>query len=286
MLHFDDNPRCFARHMGEWAVKPRWMAAAVAAVQDGTLAAEPSRSEESTAPVTLSQGVAIVPVHGAMMKQRSKFGGVSTLDVRKALHAANMNDDVRGILLHVDSPGGHVSGVTELAADVAMSRKPVHVFAEDLIASAAYWASSGASHITVNQAGVVGSLGSYAVLTDSSEAAERDGIKVHVVSSGELKGTAVPGTPITDDVLAEVQERVDYVTNLFKSAVQMGRVVDNEDIDAMFTGKTWNAVDALKLGLVDEVGSFEDAFQNLYDLVQPRSTRRRDAANARIRNAR
>ena len=158
-----------------------------------------------------SEGVGILPLHGPSMKARSKYGGYSTVDARRQLRAMAADERVGAILLHIDSPGGHVAGTKELADDVAAvgQTKPVHAYIEDTGASAAYWVASQARTVAANAMAMVGSLGTFTVLYDLSRMAEMEGVQVHVVSTGERKGAAVPGTPVTDGDLAEAQRLVD-----------------------------------------------------------------------------
>ena len=93
-------------------------------------------------------------------------------------------------MLHVDSPGGHVAGVQALADTIFQARKlkPLHAHIEDLGASAAYWLASQANTVTANSTAEVGSIGTMAVVHDSSGAAAKAGIKVYVVSSAPAAG--------------------------------------------------------------------------------------------------
>jgi ClpP class serine protease len=83
---------------------------------------------------------------------------------------------------------------------------------------------------------MVGSLGMFTVLYDLSKAAEMEGVQVHVVSTGERKGAAVPGTPVTDEDLAEAQRLVDGFDAFFRSAVRDGRELVVKEAAGVWTG--------------------------------------------------
>ena len=222
--HLEHTPECFASHMGAWAIEPRWMREAVSAVRSGTWRAQvaPRSSEgEERRYQLLDGGVALVHLAGGLQKSRSKFGGTSTVAVRRALRQAAADDAVKSVLMLVDSPGGAVAGTHELNQDVraVAARKPVHAHVEDLCASAALWAVSGASKITANLPAQIGSIGVYAVLWDESEAMEMAGVKVHVVSTGGLKGACTPGTEISEELLEDVQRDVDEFNTFFQQAL-------------------------------------------------------------------
>ncbi len=232
------TPECFQSHLGVWAILPSYLHESLAAIRSGLYrpraqgapvlagAALPADVQgEGVMPPPLSyvvtaEGVGVLPLHGPSMKARSKYGGYSTVDARRQLRAMAADERVGAILLHIDSPGGHVAGTKELADDVAAvdQTKPVHAYIEDAGASAAYWVASQARTIAANAMAMVGSLGTFTVLYDLSKAAEMEGVQVHVVSTGERKGAAAPGTPVTDEDVAEAQRLVDGFDAFFRAA--------------------------------------------------------------------
>lgn len=284
------NPRCLSRHVGPWAMTeyclerwPLWFSA-LHAVRNGQplpdiqAAARTSRGQDEPL-YQVENGVAVIPISGPMMKGDSKYGGANTVAVRQALRAALADNQVKAIMLHVDSPGGTVAGTDELARDVAKANatKPVHAHIDDLGASAAYWVASQARRITAGPAAEIGSIGVYAVIEDSSAAAAASGVRVRVVSTGPMKGAMEPGTEITDAQIAYVQERVDEMNRHFQSAIVRGRGerMTRDDLATASDGRVFGATDARKLGLIDRVQTFDDAMES----AMPK---RRIAAAARL----
>jgi ClpP class serine protease len=174
------NPRCFHSHMGVWAVKPDVIESKHRAILDGhivpkamdneggnTGACEPERKT-----LAVSEGVAIISVDDVMMKKASKYGGVSTIDVRRQLREAISSAEVKSILLYIDSPGGHVEGQAGLVDEVRKSKtvKPVYAYIDDTGCSAAYWLAAACSEVACSRMAMVGNIGAYAVLHDTSEA--------------------------------------------------------------------------------------------------------------------
>lgn len=217
-------------------------------------------------------GIAVISMSGPMTKGGSYWdAGCSTVAVRKQIRAAATDDECKGILLRIDSPGGTVSGTEDLARDVmiAASKKPVYAFCEDNCCSAAYWVASQATRIYANPTAVVGSIGTYAVVTDYSEMASMAGLKVHVLSTGEHKGAGSPGAEITEPQLAEFQRLVDDLNRHFLSSIGRGRSMGQKRVKEIADGRVWLArtadgsEDALSLGLIDAVGSFDQAFTDL-----------------------
>lgn len=235
-----------------------------------------------------SQKIAVIDINGAMMKFTSSLDSdaVSTVQVRRELRAAARDDEVAGILLRIDSPGGTVSGTDDLARDVvdAASRKPVHAFVEDLGASAAYWVASQAGRITVNSdTAKIGSIGTFASIMDLSGYAAKEGIKVLVFKSGRLKGMGTPGTEITAEQQARIQQLVLETQTFFSAAVKRGRRMTDAQVQELVDdGGVFMAGDALKRGMVDAIGPFDAAVADLIKAIdgsraKSSSTSRADA---------
>lgn len=261
-----DRATCASHHFGPWMIEPQWFRDAVSAVQSGLLKADTryeKQSEDDLSPYKweVINGVAVLPIAGATMKIRSKYGGTSSVDVRNAIRKAAADDNISAILLHIDSPGGTVAGTDALARDVADAnkRKPVYAHIEDMGASAAYYVASQTRRITASPTSLVGSLGTRMAIVDSSEAAASEGLRVYDISTGEFKGAGLEGTKITDRQLAYFQSIVDEGGKHFKAAVMLGRGFDQAKTDALFDGRVHDAEVAKQLGLIDEVSTFDAA---------------------------
>ncbi len=277
--------RCAAQHFGPWAIEPRWFAQAVAAVKDGSL--KPRASEDGNPPEPprddvvyeivgdqikvlywRKDGVALVPITDQITKGDSSFGGCSSVRTRRAMRMAANDDAIRGIMLLIDSPGGTCAGTGDLAADVraAGEKKPVHAYIEDQGCSAAYWIASQAAKVSANATGMIGSIGTFTYLEDSSGMYEMAGVKVHLVSTGQFKGAWVDGLPISDEYIATVQQEVDDLNSHFLAGVLSGRAgagMTSEGLAAIADGRTWIASKAKELRLIDEVSTLDAAMAAL-----------------------
>lgn len=285
-----DTRECFNNHMGYWAVEPMWFAMILAQYRAG----EKIVASGSGMPLYTvdDSGIAVVSIDGPMQKGMSKFGGTSTVATRRAIRTAANDNAVNAIMIRVDSPGGNVAGNSDLADDVnaAAAKKPIHAYVEDSCCSAAYWVASQASRITSNATAMVGSIGTYCCVEDSSGAAEKAGIKMHVVSSGEYKGLGTPGTPVTDAALGEVKSMVDQLNDHFLQGVKRGRKMGIEQVRKLADGRVHIAEKAQELGLIDGIQSFDRAMSDLRQAVkdlQPKaeSRSRRARADVNIRLA-
>ena len=99
-------------------------------------------------------------------------------------------------------------------------------------------------------------------MLDASGLAERIGIKVHVVRAGEFKGAGMFGTEVTDEQLSEFQRIVNGLNEQFLDAVQTGRNMSRQQVEAVADGRVHIAAEAVKLGLIDAVGSFDSVLQS------------------------
>jgi len=210
-----------------------------------------------------SNGVAVIQIVGPMSKAGGGFffRGASTVDIRRQLREAAASDAVSSILLNIDSPGGTVAGTADLADDVAEvdAIKPIHAHIQDLGASAAFWVASQARRITANRTAEVGSIGTVAVVEDFSALFEKEGIKVHVISTGDMKGAFAFGTEVTEEMLDMIKEQVSDLNDHFQEAVAKGRKLNTEQLASVSDGRVFIAEKAQALGLIDSISTLDDA---------------------------
>jgi protease-4 len=273
--------QCFFDHLGIWACKPTWFQTAVQNYKQFGLEyfkqlTEFEESESNSDKLEIfGNGIAVLQISGPIMKKESKFGGTSTIKTRRLLQQSMRNDKVNGIMLLVDSNGGQVKGLQELSDDLQASTKPVRAFVEDAAHSAALRIAVNSDKISANAPASIGSIGTFAVLEDSSKAFEKAGVEVKVVSSGPFKGMGVEGTPITKEILAEVQKEVDSLNEFFLEDIQRGRNMSRSQVNEIADGRSFPAREALSLGLIDEITSFQKAVEEFSQQFPSPSARMR-----------
>jgi signal peptide peptidase SppA len=248
-----------------WAMEPTRLRALFAALAHRAPALEVlSKIEIDRAPARLDvrDGVAHVPVHGVLLTRVPawmKFFGIDATaygDIARLVTEAAASATVTSIQLDVDSPGGTVAGVLTAARAIQAAReaKPITAQVTTLAASAAYWLASQAQEIAADINDEIGSIGVYTVYYDFSKMVENDGVKVHVIASGEHKGMGVDGAPITESQIAAMREVIEGIAENFVAAVATGRGLDLESARALATGRLWEAKAALPLQLIDRLG--------------------------------
>jgi len=176
----------------------------------------------------------------------------STDELANAIHFADASEDVKRISLDIDSPGGTLSGLQELADAIYGASKPTSAYAGDLAASAAYWIGSQADEFSAGRGASIGSIGVYTVVEDISRLLANEGVEIHVISSGGVKGGMVDGIPLSKEVKADLQREIDEAADLFIENIERKRGEFNRELAS---GKTWLAPTAKKYGLIDRVES-------------------------------
>jgi signal peptide peptidase SppA len=208
---------------------------------------------------------AFIPIYGVIAKRSSMVNnisqpsGTSIEEIRKDFRHALASKEVSRIVLDIDSPGGSVDGVAEMAELIFESRgaKPVIAYADGMMASAAYWIGSAADAVYASKSSDVGSIGVYATLFDYSVAYHNAGIKPEIIKAGRNKATGHPLKPLTEDDRAVVQEEVNDIYDMFVESVARQRGMSLEAALSVATGRVYIAGRGLKLKLIDGIQSVD-----------------------------
>jgi signal peptide peptidase SppA len=214
--------------------------------------------------------VAILGVYGIISQRADMMtemsGGTSTDKLTARFRAAMADQAVKGIVLDVDSPGGGVYGLDELAAEIrgAKGTKPVVAVVNSLAASAAYWIASAAEELSITPSGEAGSIGVFAAHEDVSKALEMMGVKRTLVSAGKFKTEGNPFEPLSEEARAAMQARVDDYYAAFARSVAKGRGVSPEDVRGGFgQGRVVGAKQAVAERMADRIETLDDAVRRV-----------------------
>lgn len=214
--------------------------------------------------------VAVLPVYGVLSQRANMMtemsGGTSVEALQRAFREALADPDVSGILLDVDSPGGAAAGVPEFAEEIraARGRKPIVAVSNSLMASAALWLGVQADELIVAPSSLTGSLGVVMAHEDWSAAEEQAGVKTTLVFAGEHKVETYDTVSLTDDARSYMQSLVDDLHGMFVKAVAMARGVSVAHVQEHFgQGRVLTPRQAVKVGMADRIGTFEDAVARL-----------------------
>ena len=238
-------------------------------------------------------GIAVLPFYGIvtqrgnMVDDVSGPGTASTQQFSNMLRAALQDETVSQILIDIDSPGGSVYGVAELADEIvnARSHKPIVAIANSLAASAAYWIGCSASEIYVTPGGEVGSIGVWQAHQDYSKAMDDAGVKTTLISAGKFKVEGNPYAPLDEEAQGFMQSRVDDYYAAFTKAVAKGRGVPISQVrDGMGQGRVLGADAALASSMVDGIATFDDVVKKMRRdaraQIKPNASRLNQARNS------
>ena len=202
--------------------------------------------------------VAVIPIRGIIMKEDVECGPRGSVSITKDIQAADANPNIKSILLVVSSPGGTTSYTDLLSEAVTNCSKPVVAYVEGMAASAAYWIVSGADVILCSSdLDIVGSIGTMIEYMDMKPYFEKAGVVIHEVyatlstEKNQQLADLRAGNydPLRKDLL-------DRINSKFHATVTSNRPSLSA---STLTGKTYFAADAISLGLIDEIGSYEYA---------------------------
>ncbi|MBV2206654.1 MAG: signal peptide peptidase SppA [Pseudomonas sp.] len=219
----------------------------------------------------IRDGVAVLPVSGVLAKRMNLFsqisGGASYEIISKDFAQAMADPSVEAIALVIDSPGGAVDGVQQLASQILAARgaKPIGAIADGTMASAAYWLGANADIVVAaSNTTVVGSIGVVASHTDVSSQQEKLGVKTTEITAGKYKRIASQFGALTEEGRADIQAKVDYLYEIFVGDVAQARGVPVDKVlEDMADGRVFIGQQAVAAGLVDGVSTLDDLIATL-----------------------
>ena len=210
-------------------------------------------------------GVAHLTVSGPVFDKvplMYRYYGIEACDMSEMeshVRSALVNESVKSMVIHMDTPGGMVAGLEELAEAIKAldDAKGVVVSIRGQCCSAGLMLASQAGRRVAGPSSDIGCIGTYIVAVDSSKVAKDEGYIVHVITNDEatVKGMGTPGTEITTSMLDFLKKRVNSANDKFIDALVSGYGFDEEKARSLATGEYWDAKEAMQLGLVDEVSS-------------------------------
>jgi protease-4 len=222
-----------------------------------------STSDEQTETVTTGRGekIAIVELRGQIL---------SSEDVVRQLKKYRDNRSVRAILLRIDSPGGGVAASQEMYEEVRATRdagKPVVVSMGSIAASGGYYVACGGSRLVANRGTLTGSIGVISEFLQYGDALRKLGIDIKTIKAGKLKDSGSPTHKMTDEEQKYFQNLMEEVHRQFISVVETERDLKHDEVIALADGRVFTGEQAVELGLVDTLGTYEDAIRIAADLV-------------------
>lgn len=235
---------------------------------DDYLTQLPDRLEHYNVP----NKIAVVNVEGAIIDGESDDENSGGDTIARILRKAHDDNSVKAVVLRVNSPGGSAFAseiIRQETENLQKIGKPVIVSMGAMAASGGYWISSTADYIIADENTITGSIGIFAMFPTFENSIKKIGVSSDGVSTTELANTSA-FSPLAKPVQDIYQTEIEHGYDRFLEIVSKGRQLSKKQVDKLAQGQVWLGSDAFQNGLVDEIGSFNEAVNKAEQLVNQR----------------
>ena len=211
--------------------------------------------------------IAITPLTGVIMKDN--FCGAPGTDTLSSwMQEADQSSNIIGHILNINSPGGSPDGAIGFSESIKSLNKPVVTFVDGMMASTAYWCGSGAKHImAANPINEIGSIGTYFSMQDDTQANEMAGLKDITVYATQSTEKNIDVRQAIAGNIQPLQARVDRYNDAFLGGVTRNRYGKGLNKEQTLKGQLMMTPEAIQNGLIDSMGSFQDAINKVIQLT-------------------
>ena len=205
--------------------------------------------------------IAIIYAQGEIMSGEGDVNVIAEGAMRRSLQEAKKDENVKAIVLRVDSPGGNALTSELIWREIELTKKvkPIVVSMGNYAASGGYYISCNTDKIFAEANTITGSIGVFGILPNFTQAATKLGLNVEQVKTHQNAGEYSLFKPLDDNYRAFAQEGVEKIYDTFITRVANGRKMTKEQVDAIGQGRVWSGQDAIKIGLVDKIGGMDEA---------------------------
>jgi protease IV len=209
-----------------------------------------------------TEKVAVITAKGAIMDGEQKEGNIGGDTVSRIIRNTRLNDKVKAIVLRVDSGGGSAFASEVIREELVKAQEDgikVVVSMGDVAASGGYWIAATADEIWARPATITGSIGIFGMLPTFEKPMNKYGVFRDGVGTTKFANPVDTGLPLTQDVKDIIQTGIDSGYEKFLTLVANGREMTRDQVDEIAQGRVWSGKQAHALGLVDSLGSLNDA---------------------------
>ena len=209
--------------------------------------------------------IALVPIKGTIFSEEttSYFPTrmASSLEIVRLLNDVKKNKRVKALVMEISSPGGHPFPCKEIAEAIKEIGKPTVAWVRETAASGGYWIASATNVIVADALSTIGSVGVASFRPDFSEMMKKIGIDVNVVTSGIQKRFGLPFVAPSEEEKQTTEEEIRIIQQLFLTEIRRNRNLSDEVVEQISSGRTFFGEEARKVGLIDELGGKDKAFE-------------------------
>ena len=220
--------------------------------------------------VATSDRIAVIYAQGEILSGEGDETYIGEGSIRRALKEARNDDDIKAIVLRIDSPGGSALTADLIWRELELTRKvkPVVASMGNLAASGGYYIACNANTIYAEESTITGSIGVFGMLPNLTALSSKMGIHTEQVVTNKNAAGYSPFLPLDPTFKAVTQEEVERIYNTFVNRVAAGRKMSFEKVDLVAQGRVWSGVEATKNGLVDKIGGLDDALKEAARLAK------------------
>ncbi|MGL2987332.1 signal peptide peptidase SppA [Flavobacterium sp. RSSA_27] len=220
-----------------------------------------------------NDAIAIVYAQGEIGSGEGDVNEIGEGSMRRSLQEARKDDDIKAIVLRINSPGGSALTSDLIWREIELTKKvkPVVVSMGNYAASGGYYIACNATTIFAEKNTITGSIGVFGTLPNFSVAANRYGINSEQVRTHENASNYSPFVPMDEKFKAITLEGVEQIYSTFISHVAQGRKMTTAQVDAIGQGRVWTGSEAIKIGLVDKIGGLKEALAEAARLAKIKS---------------
>ncbi len=213
--------------------------------------------------VSSRDNIAIVYAQGEILSGEGSESYIGEGSMRRALQAVRKDDDVKAVVLRIDSPGGSAltSELIWRELELLKKEKPVVVSMGNVAASGGYYIACNANKIYAEDNTITGSIGVFGILPNLTQLTNKIGINTEEVRTHANGADYSPFRPLDPKFRGLAQEEVERIYTTFVNRVSVGRKMSFAQVDSIGQGRVWSGTEAKKIGLVDEIGGMDDAIK-------------------------
>lgn len=220
---------------------------------------------QKVAPVPGSDKIVVLPIEGTILHQSGGLSkGMSVRAIVETLREIEKDDDVKAVVLAINSPGGAVGATQEIYQAVKRVReggKAVVSSFGDVAASGGYYIACAGNEIVSNAGSLTGSIGVIMQLPIINDLLKRFGVTVETIKAGRFKAAGSPFTPLSEVERAHFNDVLQSAYRQFYAAVQTGRSLSDDEMKNVADGRVFTGSMAVDLKLVDHLGGLQDAIE-------------------------
>jgi len=219
--------------------------------------------------ISLTERILVIPIEGVITYDSGSSGFLGFSSKSKLqntieeINDANKDDNVKGVIFEINSPGGSVVASQELANTIKSLKKPKYAVIKEVGASGGYWAASATDKIYASELSVTGSIGVISSYLQFSGLFEKYGITYERLVTGEYKDLGSPFKELTNNERTKLQAKLDRLHQYFVREVSINRNIPIEKVQELATGEFYLGSEAKEFGLIDEFGDLNVAIKDM-----------------------